>query len=582
MSAPKRVVFSGIDSVPEWKLENYLVTVRKHLMCPNWARNCNIDTTGYEAASVTFVIAVAKVREALKTGLTECPLREVVDRAVSIGGVKLSVGGATCHSKGETMNFKVAAGYFVPEGRIGDVMDNWVADAVAFQHTPLSKKDVGVIDNAVTPKIEKSLHLAEQSFTVGLPQEWTTDAVMNSDGLLALFKTPKFLQQSVLHGISMSEKWQVHGDREVIKAAPEVMAKTYTIDNRIFVSMPCAVLQNSKVPVEEKSFYKDLAIHRSVRGADKNSRNRMSTGYYLGSMSRALDQQLWQSIDLLNAMQMCGKTNIYFPTKPNFNVVNTLLANEMKVHVFDMKNLGETKFKVYRQAPPKFNNGLAYIAGFFGEQSPTINKKNLLIGQLHEEFVTEFKAFMALDGLVFTHVYLRDYHFEYLEYLYPSVHAHAGHALLCNTTIHDGKAFDIRYLFARAAMANKYKTAFPVRRVTFATQDKFCPRLLKEEGIVIGTIVEDSDYSAYGDVDAEADFHDAFQAPAIAFTSKTIVSKPIASIIIIPTAPEIEADEEKEEKHEPYNDDDHDAAEDDEEKGEKGDDSPDEYVQFEY
>jgi len=142
MSVPKRVVFSGIDSVPEWKLENYLVTVRQNLMCPNWARNCNVDTTGFTAASVTFAIAVAKVRETLKTGLTECPLREVVDRAVSIGGVKLSVGGATCHSKGETINFKVAAGYFVPEGRIGDVMDNWVADAVAFQHTPLSKKDV--------------------------------------------------------------------------------------------------------------------------------------------------------------------------------------------------------------------------------------------------------------------------------------------------------------------------------------------------------------------------------------------------------------------------------------------------------
>jgi len=308
-----KVVFDDVEDVREYELEHYLAKLRADLMCPKWARKCAISTEGFAPAKVTYTQALNFVREALVVGLTTCLLREVIDRATTIGSVKLSMGGATVHTKGDKIELTAVAGYFVPPNRTKDVLDNWVADAVSFQHTPLSKKEVGVVDIAVTTTTEKTLRLSEQSFNVGVPTNWTSEAIDNADGLLAMFQKPKLAYNSAKYAANMSEHWKVHGERVVVKAPAQIQEKLYhNSKGDSVISIPCAVLQPNLVPVDELGFYKDLSKHRDVRGADGNGRSRLTSGSYLGSMSRALDQQLWQSIDILHMCLVLKRHSVFF------------------------------------------------------------------------------------------------------------------------------------------------------------------------------------------------------------------------------------------------------------------------------
>lgn len=66
--------------------------------------------------------------------------------------------------------------------------------------------------------------------------------------------------------------------------------------------------------------------------------------------------------------------------------------------------------------------------------------------------------------------------------------------------------------FARMCLANKYKTAFPVRRVPFGVVDKFCPEILrtglKLVSSVIGRPLNNVIYS-------EADISELYEARAM-------------------------------------------------------------------
>jgi len=534
MSTKTKVVFNDVEEVKVWELENYLATLRNSLMCPKWAKTCKVDTSGFEPARVTYSQALAFVREALVVGLDSCPLREVLDRAASIGTVKLAMGGATVHTPKEVIELKSVAGYFVPEKRQVEVLDNWVADAVAFQQTPLSAKEVGVIDSAVTPAIEKALNLEQQSFTVGVPKQWTTDAVENSDALIDMFKRPKLAYHSAKYASEMSAHWAHHGQRVVVKSDPRLDPFIYqSNDGKRVISIPNAVTQPNLVPVEEVSFYKTLHAHRLARGADGAGRSRLTSGYYIGSMSRALDQQLWQSIDLLAMCRFFSREEIYLLDRPNYNVVNTLIANRIDVNVYSQKSFGKTKFTVFRKAPPNYNNGLVYVDGFFGVGQPIVDKKGKISGKLESEFDAEFEAFKQIDGFAFTHVYLRNFLGKYMDYILPSVHVHAGHAIICNRMVHK-ETYTLKSLFARASMANKYKTSFAVRRVPFITQDRFRPKFLVKEGIVLGLSVEDDNSEYVEDPEFTHTYEDAYQAPPMMFASKNIVPVETAAITIIP------------------------------------------------
>jgi len=538
MSTKTKPVFDEVEEVEVWELGNYLATLRKSIMCPKWAKTYKIDTTGVTPARVTYSQALDFVRNALVVGLEDCPLREVLDRAVTIGTVKLAMGGATVHTPKEVIQLKSVAGYYVPENRQSHVLDNWVADAVSFQQTPLSKKEIGVVDNAITPAIEKSLNLSQQSFTVGVPKQWTTEAIDNSDALIELFKRPKTAFQSVKYAAEISSDWAVHGERVVVKAEAKLDPFIYNSNGKRVISIPCATTQPNLVPTEEVGFYKTLTAHRAVRGADGVGRSRLTSGYYLGSMSRALDQQLWQSIDLLTLCKTFKRDNVYMLERPNYNVVNTLLVNKIGVHVQSQKNLGKTKFNVFRKAPLKYNNGLVYVDGFFGVIQPLVDKKGSVSGKLESEFDAEFEAFKQIDGFACAHVYLRNYLSKYMEYILPSSHVHAGHVIICNRKVHDS-VYTLKSLFARATMANKYKTAFPVRRVPFSTQDRFCPKFLRDEGIVLGINVEDDNSEFYEDEGTTATYEDAFNAPALNFASKTIVPVAMAIVPVITLEAEV-------------------------------------------
>jgi len=154
-----------------------------------------------------------------------------------------------------------------------------------------------------------------------------------------------------------------------------------------------------------------------------------------------------------------------------------------------------------------------------------VSKKGV-IGKTLESFDETFQTFIKSPNLMMTNIFLLDYQEKYENFIIPSMSAHTGRVLLVNKKL--VTPTPIAKMFARATIANKYKTAFPVRRVPFFTQDPYCPECLNS-GIKLLIGAGEEDFIEYEYADATVDDLRQTEFPDFVFESPTIK--------VVPTAP---------------------------------------------
>jgi len=471
--------FLGSVSSEKYDILNYVARVQKHVFCPGHLKKW--DIRGCEPAAVSFDVAKAEIDKYLRLQATKVPLREVLDVALVKSAAVLSPEGVKLIDASQTeVDAPLVDGYFVPIGRESDIQNSRTADAVAFQMTDTTTDELGIRGCCVTRDDETSLGLARQTFQVNVPVEFTSNPVNNATALFNLFNDS--IGEEIAHGMCAQVYTQLGTDESFLNVGGA--------DDASDDIVPLCVTnlhQSVSSVYNEMDFYVAYERHRLIRGADNESG--LTSGYYFGAMSPGLDRLVSLLVDILDYSYRLKEKKIVFHNAEVSTVLYAMLAaNGMTVFVVN----GGSGASYYTSIEPlnwasdiRCEGAILYVAEAITSQIPYFSykkgsrmrkkKTKALIGLTKSEFMSRFSSY--IDGrwrLKLTHVYLRDYMDEIVDHLLPSTLAHRGVVMLCNTPLrqHD---WTIKKLFSRAFIANKYKTAFPIHRVTFGSQDPCRP-----------------------------------------------------------------------------------------------------------
>jgi len=239
--------------------------------------------------------------------------------------------------------------------------------------------------------------------------------------------------------------------------------------------------------------WREVAMHRAFRGSDGKGLNAITGGYYLMSMSRAIDRLTWQTVDILSAMKLVTP-EIGRPAITVANISEDFsrdVAASLLLNGYDIVVNQDTTLPLYvkreKEAAPGIYSGrrtnIVYDTMKIGP-SPIVKKLVVEWTTNVESLITYIESLLARkDEYIFRHVYLREELRPYEQYMLPSIHAHAGHVILTNRVVSPGGFFD--QMMDRVTKANFAKTYFPFTRVPFGQMDEFCPGWLYKEGLML-------------------------------------------------------------------------------------------------
>jgi hypothetical protein len=540
----------------EYTLDNYIATVLAHPMCPPYVRD--MPYTPAPKAAVDYKVAITHVKRHLEKTIRDAPLRDTLDMLIATTPVVISTGGLKYVHEEKPVTVPLIAGFFAPDARKADILPSWVADAVAFQCTSTDAKlNPGVAGETVTPADEQTLQISEQSFTVTLPDVLGGNALINANSLYRFYKTPKINNKQnyaleVAHS-QMAGNWANRTTRVARGNIPDYLRRL-AIDNTIdacVLPAPVQIMQPMKVCTNDTNFYRDLTNHRNVRGSDAKAGSALTAGYYLGAMSRSLDRTLWTAIDILQMMIILDRQDLVVVDKDlKLPVLAILAANDINVYVIRASKVHSKIFTCVDTtkwtSDNRLVNAVIYESKALGTEVPVYTKKGLS-GVSETNFADMFTSFVPDKGntqIRLTHVYLRDYHSKYLQHIWPSMHVHAGHVLFANRPLHNDAAITIPKLFARATLANKYKTAFPVRRVTYGVIDKYRHQVL-QGGVKLlsGANVKEEVKITFENFNEEVAELDTIEHPEVIFKSNQYSAVEIVPVTNLVTQPETKVEE---------------------------------------
>lgn len=475
-----KVEFSELAPQKEWTLQEYIAAVYGYPQCPGWVRVLR-DVTKVTPARVSYAVAMRAIEKSTIKTIETCHPRDIVDEYLKIAPVVVSTGGIQVVTK-EPVSLKLVAGFYLPTKREAHALPAWISEAAAYQCTPDVRAAPGSVGMTITPEDCDKLKLAEQSFTCDVPSNWTSDVKVNAQALYEMYvRVPTKGHPNdtcALTHSQMAYDWEDQGARPVSRPPKSLMPYvTEHEDGTMTIPMPTFAFQSNQV-VTSELFYKVLQYHRTKRGADNKAGSSLTAGYYLGAMTRALDRVLWEAIDILTIAKLTNNTSVLFDEKAlNANVAAVLVANDVAVYVSTSGRTHSTLYTAIDLSVTKIPKAcLYYSKSYFTHAAPTPSKKGM-VGQTEKEFKEYVEAFNGAETIRMTHLYLRDYHAGYLSQIYPSIHCHAGHVIFVNRAMNT-KPLNLITHFGRMTLANKYKTAFPVRRVSFVLVDKFAPEIL--------------------------------------------------------------------------------------------------------
>jgi len=471
-------VFTSTAGVVNDNLDGWIVSCRKRLMCPAFVQKLVLQDPSSGPCSLDFVTCLKKIIGLSKGAPTNCHLRALPE--ILIMKEKVTVSGAGIIAGAVRYTNKL--GFLHPEKAVDTrIVDSWIADAVSYQHTPSKSSGAGTRATTFSEVLEKKLFVSQQSFECDVPSTFTTSCVGNAQGMYNMLQSDRGSVERIKLGTQISSSW-LNAKKILVKKPPdELKPYLFKQDDGMYASQLTTSLQPSGVVTGDK-FYNYLQVHRDARGSDAKGVSLLTSGYYLFSMTRALDQVVWQLVDILNFHRA---TKLDVPLcvphgSVNNNVLAALVLNGVHVQVVTHNPQPKDCLLSYVTAIP--GGSISYLPAYFGGSAPVCKKKSIS-GVTEAEFADRLVTFKKLPHIAFTHVYLRDYMTDVEHYIVPSIHCHAGHVMLCNyliTPIDAKGVMTVKDHFRRMSMANKYKTAFPVRRVPFFTQDVCCPAIVRE------------------------------------------------------------------------------------------------------
>jgi len=253
------------------------------------------------------------------------------------------------------------------------------------------------------------------------------------------------------------------------------------------VRVPDFAMPSTAVMKSDVGFYSALQSHRLIRGEDNGGLSPLTSGYYIASMPRPYDRVFWQACDILSALFALKRKSVVLKKGAvKAGVIEALAVNGVRVHVITDELLKQESYNVIYESTfsGKEKDVVFYKPAMFGANKPCVTKKKVITSSHTEgEFSPLWDAFLKKSSVPsITHLFLRSYMTKVSRYLMSSVHCHSGHVIA--STIPFSKPLDVPEEFGRMFLSNKFKTAFPYRRVPFIMADVSRPAFLLAKGFV--------------------------------------------------------------------------------------------------
>jgi len=247
----------------------------------------------------------------------------------------------------------------------------------------------------------------------------------------------------------------------------------------------------------------------------------------MGTMTRAADELLWNVTDVMDALKLLRIASVYYsdPSQVSAAVFQSLKHNLVTVMLLTA-NIEATKIKAARvnnvpKAPlepilsyvsqrrltrPYITKRKVVYAGYDSEKG--LLDSIIKIHALHSgaKKSGDMTVVKNENVTIMTHVYISpalSEMYNHVSVLY-SMHAHAAHVVILYPPVNEYENPKLEDVINRAAVANSFKTWFPISRRRFYEHDM---ANFRHETVVSGTIVLASSMITIMDV-AKFEFED--------------------------------------------------------------------------
>lgn len=493
-----------IDFRPEEDYEydkfDYLWAAAAYAGAAKWVRNMQaaaiergLKPRGEQWRKLNGVFAMTKIAVAYDAQQSESHPRNNLSTMATRGVVHLRVDGASQKIGNDRIELVNTSGVLTKSDEEG--VRAWVSDAVSYGATDVSSKTPGSMTANIREKDLKVLAMRPDAYEMtNVPAQFTKDPVVNANQLYLMYSSTTNnagmgLPYMMKHQAQIAQGWEESTPLAFSGKVPAVISK-YVKDGKM--KMPSVATQPNLGAQNEKVFYAVVKKHREIRGEDKKGLSPMTSGYYLTSTTRAMDSAIWKIADILSVLYDMEATHfIVRREKLPFYVITAIALAGFEVVVLCDELVKVTIPRItFASEIPVFKKGkkpVFFMLDAFGSGKPVIDKKRNLTGGVElKDFKTQFDKLTGNKSpyVVMSHVFLRDYMADFSEYLMPSIHCHSGQVIFVSHPVKKRK-MDVPAQFVRMSVANKYKTAFPYRRVPFVMVDPDRPKHLVSNGLLL-------------------------------------------------------------------------------------------------
>lgn len=374
---------------------------------------------------------------------------------------------------GATITSPIQRGYAVEAGHGLDIYKSQVSDAMAYMYTPPRTVTTIVADvpNNFTTGVAAAAIPRITTPAQVHPKEWKHDYSANVT--------------TIMESISTMKGLAVATDRlKNILTTDPPLTSTPISETRKGMVLPKAFTPKITTGAKsEEQAYRVMSAHRAARGIDKKWISPLTSSYYYGVFDKLIDRVVWETADVLSIARIVGASSIFVRGKSTLKCSSylSLAATEYPVYVQGVSLLsskvstndkGSALPGVYTVSataiPPP--NSLIVIAGSTAQV--TIARGGVDVPSVLTETLEAFsKLSIPHTCHMMTWTYLHDKMLDVhnLQY-YPSVHVHAGHVLAYSGPSKI-QQYDMPTLYNRFAVANCFKTWYPLSRVRFMEYD---------------------------------------------------------------------------------------------------------------
>jgi len=379
----------------------------------------------------------------------------------------------------ERTNLEYKRGYWTDSNDQYEIMSSVASEMVAYMYTPASKDKLvnPVKNNFRDCNLKHSL--PKCSLSAPLPEDWVASDVMKNMRLQQETLTPQTMLPAMDMIIRNMKSVTDEKGLDKISIPVKNVKNTYWNTSKDYiprVMIPFVPPITSTTDVEQMWRY--LQLHRQFRGEDNRWLSQMTAGYYYGVMPKPVELVFWQVADIIHVLRMYNLSIVAFLEEPNSGVSRSLAASGYVVFVKTVKCYS---------VEVHVDEGGCYLPGVYRVPSTHTVKQALMIlpqqssrpvitgktMSYPKETASMVKIYASKAYPTMAWVFLDDVIDQFSNVkLQPSLHAHAGHAiLLMGPMIASIEGVSKTTLMDRCSASNCFKTWFPFTRTRFLEFD---------------------------------------------------------------------------------------------------------------